>query len=226
MQTTQAEVLNQLIGIGIYSPREAERLTGVPAPKICRWLKGHTLGERTYEKLWVPQIKIEDDVFLGFRDLMEVRVVSAFIQAGLSAQLVRRAIHIATSKYGNERPLSTNAFRTDGKNVFLLLSDEEDSSIVDILKSQYAIKRVIEPSFRGITFNSKGEPSQWRISDGVLIDPTRSFGQPVDEKEYVPTSVLANAAKIEGSVAAAARAFRVPLSSVRKAIKFETMMAA
>lgn len=215
----------KLLGVGIYTPAEAGRLTGVASAKIHRWLRGHQRDEQSYERLWSPQITLNDGIFLGFRDLTEVRVAAAFIDAGLSAQKVRRAIEIARDKYDFERPLSTNAFRTDGKNVFLVLAGEADDKIVDIFKDQFAIKKIIEPSFKGIEFNKAGEPMRWKISKGVVLDPEQSFGQPVDDQTFVPTQILANAAKIEGSFKAAAAAYKVSLATVKNAVAFEEKLA-
>ena len=70
-----------LVGIGLYTPSEAAQLIGVSAPKITRWLRGHSIGDKTYEPLWHSQVNLEDGhTYLGFRDLMEVRVADAFIQ--------------------------------------------------------------------------------------------------------------------------------------------------
>ncbi|MEM6463287.1 MAG: hypothetical protein AAF724_15355 [Pseudomonadota bacterium] len=211
-----------MIGIGIYTPAEARRLTGVASAKIRRWLRGHRIKNRLYDRLWTPQIDIGDDeIYLGFRDLTEIRVVEAFIAAGLSAQKVRRAIEIARKRYGLDRPLSTNSFRTDGKQVFLLLSSEGEDKLVDVFKDQYAIKRVIEPSFKGLEFNKVGEPTLWHIARGVVIDPDYSFGQPVEKETLVPTQILAAAVDAEGSPRAAAKAYQVPLRAVNHAVKFE-----
>jgi hypothetical protein len=40
-----------LIGIGLYTPQEAERLIHVPARKIARWLAGHAFSGKRYEPL-------------------------------------------------------------------------------------------------------------------------------------------------------------------------------
>ena len=99
---------SELIGIGTYTPAEASQLLSVPSAKIVRWLRGHDVGQTHYPRLWRPQIDLDDGrVYLGFRDLMEVRVANAFISRGLSPQKVRRAIEIASELLAEERPLST-----------------------------------------------------------------------------------------------------------------------
>lgn len=62
-------------------------------------------------------------------------------------------------------------------------------------------------------------------SKGVVVDPQRQFGQPIDDATGVPTGVLAEAAKAEGSEVAAAKRF-MPLASVHRAVAFELQHAA
>lgn len=214
---------NELVGVGIYEPSEAARLTGIPSRKLRRWLRGHRISDSHYEPLWTPQIEIDDEcLYLGFRDLTEARVVAALIASGVPARKVRKAIEIARERYGFVRPLSTQRFRTDGRNIFLLTGEDGgDERLIDLLRDQYAIKRVIEPSFKGLEFDEGGEPTRWRMTRGVVLDPAYSFGQPIDEKTRVPTAVLATAAHTEGSVEAAARAYGVPIRSVKHAVEFE-----
>ena len=146
----------ELVGVGIYEPSEAGRLTGIQPQKLRRWLLGHQAAGRAYAPLWTPQIDVDDErLYLGFRDLTEARVVAALIASGVLAQKVRKAIEIARERYGYIRPLSTRRFRTDGKSIFMLTGEDgDDGRLIDLLRDQYAIRRVIEPSFKGLECNS------------------------------------------------------------------------
>jgi hypothetical protein len=111
--------MDKLIGVGLYTPAEAGRLLNIPATKITRWLRGHQIGKRAYEPLWTSQVDIGDGrIYLGFRDLMEVRIADKFISLGLTPQRVRAAIRSAREMIGEDRPLSTDRFRTDGRDIF------------------------------------------------------------------------------------------------------------
>jgi uncharacterized protein (DUF433 family) len=59
----------------------------------------------------------------------------------------------------------------------------------------------------------------------VLVDPGRSFGRPIVSRG-VPTEVLADAAKLEGSIDAVAALYEVPKAEVRSALIFEQRLAA
>src|SRR5260221_1931710 len=54
---------------------EAARLIKVPRGKLVRWLRGHQIGSHSYERLWAPQVDLQDGPsYLGFRDLIDARV--------------------------------------------------------------------------------------------------------------------------------------------------------
>ena len=216
-----------LIGIGLYTPAEASQLLGVRSAKIIRWLRGHDLHGKHYERLWQSQIDLGDnEVYLGFRDLMEVRVANAFIERGLSPQKVRRAIEIARQMIGEQRPLSTTRFRTDGRTVFLqVLKEDGSDSMIDLFRSQYAFREIIEPSLKNIEFNAGGIPLRWwplGKHARIVVDPQRAFGRPIESESSVPATVLAAAAKAEGSPEAAARIWSVSTASIRRAVEFQT----
>jgi len=219
----------ELVGIGLYTPAEAARLLAVPAVKISRWLRGHSANGRDYDPLWSPQVDLGDGkTYLGFRDLMEIRVAAAFIMAGVSAQRVRTAIELAREIVGIDRPLSTGRFRTDGRDIFLRVVEQDDDGherarLLNTFRRQYAFAEIIDPSLKGVEFDDAGIPMLWRPCGKrglIVVDPARSFGQPIDEPSSVPTAVLAAAGRQEG-IDMAARAYEVPPASVRRAMAFE-----
>lgn len=221
--------MHSLVGIGLYTPADAQRLLGVRADKIVRWLKGHQVGGKCYEPLWSPQIDLGDGkAYLGFRDLMEVRVAAAFIAAGVSAMRVREGIALAREVLGIERPLSTDRFRTDGRDIFLRVMEKDQSGedrerLLSLFKRQYAFSEILAPSLRGLTFDEVGVPTLWRPlgkRGSVIVDPLRAFGQPIEEECGVPTNALASVARTEG-IEGTAAAFGVSVSAVRHAVAFE-----
>lgn len=222
---------SDLIGVGLYTPAEAGRLIRVPPAKISRWLRGHQIGDRSYPALWKPEISLGDEkIYLGFRDLMEVRVASAFIAAGVSAIRVRAAIELARDIIGRDHPLSTNQFRTDGREIFLQIAQDdgdEQQKLLNLFRRQYEFKGFLDPILKTVDFGDDGNPLLWWPSGrrfNIVIDPARSFGQPIDSLSSVPTAVLAAAAKMHGNARDAARDYDVSETSVRHALEFETSM--
>lgn len=229
-----SKVGNVLAGLGIYSVPEAARLTRVPATSIHRWVRGYKyrVSDRECEShpVWHPQIEpLDGAISIGFRDLMEIRFVDAFRDAGVSWTMLRRAAQKAADEFQTSHPFSERRFRTDGKSIFVELWEEDRSrELRDLVRDQYAFGRILSPFLKDIEFEND-EPRRW-WPDGfkrrIVVDPTRSFGQPIVDREGVPTSVLYGAFQAENDEDMVARWFEVTLDSVRRAIEFERSLAA
>src|SRR5712671_6452115 len=116
-KTTQREASE--IGIGFYTVPEAARLLKMPSEKIRRWLRGYTYRKNgkavDLPPLWHPQLPAADaHIELGFRDLIELRAVNSFLDAGLRPVAVRDCQEHARECASDERPFSTQQFQADG----------------------------------------------------------------------------------------------------------------
>src|SRR5271163_2031063 len=126
------------IGIGDYTAPEATRLLKTTPRNISRWLGGYSYRRNDgavvrAAPLWVPQLpRLGEHLELGFRDLIELRFVMAFLEHNVGLNIIRRCLENARSIIGDDRPFSTNRFRTDGKSIFLeSLSQLEETEGVD-----------------------------------------------------------------------------------------------
>ncbi len=222
--------MNELIGIGLYTPAEAGKLLRISPQKISRWLRGHSVRGRFYDPLWQPQMTLDDEQFyLGFRDLMEVRIADKFIAAGLSPQRVRTAVTLARDVLGEAYPLSTDRFRTDGRDIFLQViqqdeTGEEKQQLLNLFRRQFEFQQIIAPLLKTVDLDDRGHPVQWwplGQKGKIIVDPARAFGRPIEAESSVPTAVLAAAGQLEGAERAAL-AYDVPLAAVRRAMAFES----
>lgn len=237
------------IGIGYYTVPEAARLLRVPGKNIRRWLAGYRFntqdGEpREMPPLWTPQLPAFDrHIELGFRDLIELRFVSAFLETGLSVLVIRRCLEHARSLVGDERPFSTRRFRTDGKTIFFEFVDQvidkadgdlasipadERQRLVDLKNRQYVFSDVIAQTFKDLDIDDDAV-SRWRPfrgKDSIVIDPKRAFGQPIANDAGVPTRALADSVRAEGSERRVSSLFNVTRNVVRDAVIFESEIAA
>lgn len=222
------------LGIGYYTVPEAARLLGMAPLNIRRWLGGYTYKQGDKEismpPLWVPQLpKVDHHIELGFRDLIELRFVNAFTKAGLGLLTIRNCLDYAKECVQDDRPFSTRRFETDGRTIFLdSLRKNGEDELLDLKKRQYVLKHVIERSFKDLDIENDAV-TRWRPFNGkstIVIDPKRAFGQPIAAKFGVPTAVLADAVKAEGSIPRVAQLFEVSPAVVRDAVKFEKVLIA
>lgn len=224
------------LGTGIYSVPEASKISGVSPSRIRRWARGYQYrigGEkRSSPPIWQNDLPpIDGIISLSFLDLLEIRFIDAFLQAGIGWKRLRIAADTAKNLLNTSHPFSTKSFKTDGRTIFADIVEENGERILlDLVRSQYAFNQVISPSlYKGIEFAPNDTPLRWwpmgKVSQ-VVIDPTRAFGQPIVNRAGVPTAVLAEAVEAEDSVERVARWFEVKPSEVRTAIKFEEQLEA
>ncbi|MGP3711769.1 hypothetical protein ACS5UA_13045 [Brucella sp. RRSP16] len=230
MKTAQKQTsFSDYVGVGSYTAPEAARLLKTSPRNINRWLGGYRYRKndevRHVEPLWQPQHETGDDnIELGFRDLIELRFVKAFLEAGMGLLAIRNCLEYARECVQDAHPFSTRRFQTDGKTIFLeSIERAQEAKLLDLKQRQYVFKQVIEKTFKDLDIEDD-TVTRWRPYHGkksVVIDPTRSFGQPIAAEFGVPTTVLADAVEAEGSIEFVAKLYEVSVSSVRDAFQFE-----
>ena len=223
------------LGTGIYSVPEASRVTGIHRSRIRRWMRGYSYrrsdGHGRSAAIWHGQLEPRGSAFaLGFRDLMEVRFVDAFLKAGVSWKTMRLAHGHARHELGTEHPFCSNRFVTDGRSILLHEAEKSgDAALLDIVSRQREFARIVEPFFKQLEFSPDQQLLRWwplGRQRAVVLDPSRNFGQPSVAKSGVPTHVLAESLKANGSADEVARWYEVQPEEVRDAAAFEAGLAA
>lgn len=224
----------ELIGVGLYTINDAAMLLKSPPRTIRRWMKGYDYrqdGEKHHvDPLWRADLVQDDaEVELSFRDLIELKFINAFTGMGLSIRTIRSCLDVAKECIGSDRPFSSGRFRTDGQRIFLQSTDQlDDPVLIDLKRRQFVFNAVVESTFKELDLEDD-IVTRWRPYRGkesIVVDPTRSFGQPVATEFGVPTIVLAEAVEAEGSVARVAALYEVDRSVVNDAVRFHKDLTA
>ncbi len=235
-QKLEAEAL-AFLGRGLYTVPEAARLSRVSAGRIRRWMRGYTFRSSDGSSHASPPVVLAPGrqdaggLTLTFRDLIEVRFIDAFRSHGVSWKVIRLSAERASELYRESHPFASQRFLTDGRSIFAeMLESNGEDSLLELVESQYAFKRVLEPYlYKGLEFSSADQVLRWwplGEKRRVVIDPARAFGQPIDSSGFVPTAALAGAFHAEKSYRRVAEWFGVELRSVRDAVAFEQSLAA
>lgn len=222
------------LNVGIYTVPEASKLTGVSGERIRRWLRGYrsNLRKKKYTALWEPQLPdIDGKLALGFLDLIEVKFVGAFLDNGVSWPMIHRVRERAGELYPDvSHPFCTKQFATDGRLVFIALHWETgENSLLEIASAQHVFAEITKPFLKQLEFREGTILERWwplGIDHHVVVDPRRNFGQPTISGEGVPTQVLAQSVKANGSIEEVARWYEISSQSVQEAVDYERSLAA
>jgi uncharacterized protein (DUF433 family) len=167
-----------------------------------------------------------------FLDLIEIRFVDAFISAGVRWKTLRDA-YASTQAALGPHPFSRERFVTDGRRIFQDFAERGsarlDHAFADAVSGQTIFGVALAPYLATLKFNNEDLASEWwplGKKRRVVLNPARSFGQPIVSREGVPTATLAKAFKADPSITHISRWFEVEERSVRDAIEFEDSLAA
>jgi uncharacterized protein (DUF433 family) len=239
--------VDSALGRGVYGASEALRLINfrrrfeashaptISRQTIARWLRGYdyTLeGEKRHsDPLWRPDYVNEDDTLeLSFRDLIELRFVKTFKDHGLSLPTIRACFKRAVEMVHDDRPFSTQRFRTDGRTIFLEITDAvREGEMIDLKQRQSVFHSFILPSLHDLEFDADIVARWFPLGSDrrtIVVDPARAFGRPIAADGGVPVEVLADAVEVEGSPQRVAKLYDVPVAVVRDAVSFHQKLAA
>ncbi len=247
----------QWIGSGLYTIAEAARLTGISPGRVRRWMRPFVRrGEpRTSPPLILGEYASNEhgSVALSFIDLVELRFVDAFLKKGVRWPTLREAHDKAARDLGMTHPFATRKFATDGHSILARIGQ---ATIVDIVGGQLGFHRILKDYLvTGLDFKDQLAVRWWPLGRHrpVVLDASRSFGQPIVDREGVPTAVLHRAYIAErrsqvgltslaepseaaesasgtalhaGAIERVARWYDVERRSVRAAVEYELQLAA
>jgi len=225
-----------LLATGIYSLGQAARLIHAEPRAVKRWMCGykrkHGDGHRHSAPLWKTQMagaEFEQPA-IGFRDLMELRLVRAFADAGISLAVIKATIDAARDDLHTDYPLTTRRFMTDGKKIFeSAVNEAGDETLTDVRARQIVFTHVIKPSlYAGIEYDGNAARVWFpQDSKGIALDPARQFGTPIVAEAGVPTDTLFEAYVAEGrDQRRVARQFEIEPRHVMAAVRFEERLRA
>jgi uncharacterized protein (DUF433 family) len=169
---------------------------------------------------------------LGFRDLIEARIVRELRPLGIGLPTVRECLARAADVVADSHPFSTRRFKTDGRRIFLEVTDnlrstEKDPALIDLKSRQRVFQPIVAPTFVDLAYDAEVASQWWLLPNKktIVLDPKRSFGQPIIAENGLSTERVAQAVKAEGSVETVSRLFEVKPALVRDALRFEEQRA-
>lgn len=219
-----------LFGVGIYSLREASRLSGVEPRRVRRWLTGYKSAAGHHSALWKSQIDSLDGKYAaGFRDLLELRFIHFFLDKGVTLRTLKKVQSKLREHSGLSHPFCSGRYVTDGHHILEDARGIEDKAFIDVLTGQKEFAKILEAFIHQLDFQNDLVARWWPMgkTEPVVIDPERNFGHPIVSDSGVATEVLAQAVEANGgNIKEVSRWYELPESEVRAALRYEASLAA
>ena len=222
----------QIVGRGIYSFSRAAEISGVPAASLRQWTLGRrtsqeSLSSRPLVRLDIPEL--DGERVLSFLNLIEVKLVGEFRRLKLPLQYIRRVAEVLGQSYDATHPLACRRLQTDGKSIFAEIDEMGQFACIEIAgrrPNHVVFDAVIRPLFKDIDFTVGLDLARrWYPlgrDGGVVVDPAKSFGEPVLVGSGIPTRTLATQVVVAGdSLTEVASWFEVAPDAVQIAVAFE-----
>ena len=227
--------LPELLGKGLYTIPETARLVGLHSSRVRRWADGYSFvystryGERRTQSAPVvsqdiPRIRRKRA--LSFLELVEIRMVSAFLKHGVKLGTIRKAAIRARQKLQTDHPFAYKRFKTDGRGIFLELAEESEEylSLLELASGQYVLPVILNDYLKQVEFDRCTNMAiQWwplGKSKPIVIDPGVAFGAPVIAGTRLRVSAILAALRIGESRRAVGDWYGVTRAQVAAAVTF------
>lgn len=228
-----------LLGKGLYSIPDAARILQMRADTVRHWVTGYHFGRKGHKRYSPPMIQLSvingiSEIFLTFQNLIELLFIRLFHREGVSLYTIRAAAEEAQRDFNTDHPFAVEQFDTDGKGIFATLEFKDIEGVTkskvlkDLKLSQMVIDEIARPYFRNLEYSELGVIRYYPLGSdkGIVLDPKRSFGKPIDEASGVSTYVLYQMARTGESPHDIAKWYGVSEKAVSNAIEYEALLKA
>jgi uncharacterized protein (DUF433 family) len=177
----------------LYGFAESDRLAGVTRGASRRWLKGYRYWYADESRMALPITPERDQPDgVSFVDLVEVIAIGKLRQRGFSLRRIRQVNEYCQLALNRDRPLVTETFKTDGRQVFEMA---QGGFLLDVLHGQgtQAWDEVLDPFLETLDYEDVLARCWWPRGkeEPIVVDPDYGFGLPVVSGSGVRTEIVA-----------------------------------
>lgn len=167
----------------LYTVSEASRLVEV-APETLRGWAAAGSGRSLVTRLDRAPGAAESIPFVG---LAEAYILASMRRAGVPVRRIRPALEVLDKDVGIDHALASKRLFTDGVEVLYDFGQrsglDDVQELVVVRSGQRVFTEVVVEYLSLVTFGDDGYPDKIRLpqyrSAAVIVDPQRSFGQPI-----------------------------------------------
>jgi len=162
---------------------------------------------------------------IPFIGLAEGMVAAAFRRSGVSMQEIRHALTVLADELKIPNPLASKDMYTDGARILFDYASREASEALGGLTVVSSRQRVFAPVVKDYLKKLHYGPDGWANKlklpwfEQVIVDPRRSFGQPIFAKGAVRIEDVLDRFKAGDSVEDVSKDFGVPRGDVEEVVR-------
>lgn len=216
------------LGLGFYDLRECAKLTGLDPKRVRRWFVPAASNSKQRPLLTPDHPLLPNDTTISFLDLIDVFVLGHLQAQGVPLQTLRTVYARLQHEMDQKHPFAHHCLAVEGAELLLRVADaKEKEQLTEILIRRRVFAQVISPLLKQLDYDPVTQLArQWRMAEGVVLNPGFGFGQPVVDGVFVKTEVLAAAYHVNDEDAeAVARWYNVSPEDVLTAVRFEADLA-
>lgn len=208
-----------------YTIAEAAAYLRIPRSTVGSWVKGRRYttmsGHQKFSRVVAPAR--DAPCLLSFENLVELHVLRATRDKGVSIGAIRSAVWYLQAKWDSEHPLAREDMQTDGVSIFV----DHLGALVNVSQNgQVAIRMALEQHLNRIDRGPKGLPIRLypfggrnETSRPFTIDPAIKFGRLCLAGTGITVEELVSRHHAGESIPSLARDFDRPEKQIREALK-------
>lgn len=223
-----------LLARRVYGIAQVDRILGLTSGTARRWIDGYKRGGREFAPVVRPSATGDESVTWG--EFVETRLLAEYRDAGVPLIRMRPAIVRLREELGTLYPLASAKawLRPEGRELIGQIQDEvglerrlrivirNGQGLFDWSEEALDFQRSAEWTGSGVDAQLSAIRPVSAIKD-VLIDPLRSFGEPV--VRGVRTDVIAELVRAGDTPDMIAELYELPRSLVDAAVRYELQRA-
>ena len=213
-----------MIGEGTYTLAEVSRFTEVHPSTVRTWFRGRPDGTGRGSVFRSDYPPVGSDYAVSFLDMIDVLVAGQLrLRYRVPMWIVREAHEMLQKELRTKHPFCHSDLYTDGRRIFISAASKlGEEKLHDVVSHQQFFVHIKEKLDHIVYSESTKHACQWRLTKGVILDPSISMGKPIIENTGVTTYVIANQYFAnKKSAALVADLYQVTEKDVFNAVKFE-----
>jgi uncharacterized protein (DUF433 family) len=212
-----------------YSISEAAHYLNIPKATIRAWILGtnyNLKGGRRGRFASVLRLPNQKCPLLSFFNLVEAQALRALrTHHTIKLDIIRKSLKFVEQRFGWERPLIQQEFKTDGVGLFIdhmgkLVEASAEGQIVmrEVIAHLDRIEWEKSLAVRIFPFTRAGTNDSPK---NVFIDPRYAFGRPILRESGIATSVIAGRYKAGESIQALAKDYGCSQLEIEEGVRCE-----